>query len=187
MQTQIAKTVLRAPIAGMITKQDAEVGEIAEQYKPLVGIIGAGGLEIEAQVPEIDIGALNISNPVSITIDAFPDETFEGRVGFIDPAETLIDGVVNFKIKVFFDAEDTRIKSGLTSNLSIETARAENVLLIPESAITQTPSGFSVTKIVDGLTRDTEVVLGIRGEQSLAEVVSGLSEGDLILSGRNGK
>jgi HlyD family secretion protein len=183
VNTQIAKTILRAPLAGIITREDADIGEIAEQYKPLVSIIGSGGLEVEAQVPEIDIGALAVGNPASITIDAFPGETFAGKVGSIDPAETLIDGVVNFRIKIFFTTEDTRLKSGLTSNILIETARAEGVLILPESAVIRNSAGVFAKRVLDGDVVNVPIVVGLRDNQSLIEIVEGLSEGDMVVNG----
>lgn len=182
MHVQLAKSVLRAPIAGVITKQDAEVGEIAEQFKTIVSVMGNSGLEIEAQVPEIDIGSLTVGNSARITIDAFPGETFIGEVGFIDPAETLIDGVVNFEVKLFFATDDPRLKSGLTSNVDIETLRKPDVLLLPESAVTDSPDGAFVMKVVGDEKVKTAVVLGIHGEESKVEIVSGLTEGDMVLN-----
>ncbi len=182
VQAQIGKTMLRSPISGVVVKQDGKVGEIVTQYKTIASVIGETGLEIEAEVPEVNIGKLLTGNPVRITIDAFPGESFAGTMGFIDPAETIIDGVVNFKVKIFFAIEDPRFKSGLTVNLSIETMRKADVLTLPQVAIFETEKGAFVKKLIQGKPVDTPVALGTRGEDSTVEIISGLDEGDEVVT-----
>ena len=71
------------------------------------------------------------SDPVSITFDAFLNEIFLGEVSFIEPGDVVIDGIVNYKVRVSLKNFDPRIKSGLTANLKIETSKKENVVSIP--------------------------------------------------------
>lgn len=181
-QAQIQKTILRAPFSGVITRQDAKAGEIASPNTPLVSLITRGKLEIESYVPEADIGKVSIDNPVSITIDAFPGETFSGVITYVDPAETIVDGVTNFKIAVRFDASDSRIKSGLTANLTILTKEKKDVLVIPLYAVTENASGSFVLKHEKDLNATTSITVGLRGQNGMAEIVSGLQENDLIVA-----
>ena len=73
------------------------------------------------KIPETDIGKVAMGDAVSMTLDAFSGETFTGTVFYIDPAETILQGVVDYKVKVSFNKPDTRLKSGLTANLDIQT------------------------------------------------------------------
>lgn len=194
IQAQIAKTYLRAPLAGVITKMDAKTGEIAPANTPLVSIMSENSLEIEANASEVDIIKINIGDPVKITLDAMPNETFEGKVIYIDPAETVIDGVVNFKIRVAFSRTDERIKSGLTSNLGIETAVKNNALVLSQSAIIENDRGTFVKKTTRGeyqagavnvnnsQIQEVPVVTGIRSQDGRVEIVSGLNENDTVLN-----
>lgn len=183
IQAQLSKMTLRAPISGLITKQDAKVGEIVAANTPLVFLISEGELEIEANVPEVDIGKISIGNTVGVTFDAFLGERFSGKVVWIDPAETIIDGVVNFKIKVALEAKDERLKSGLTSNLDIQTRSKENVLILPQFALLETDKGvFVKLKESDGKIREAPVTVGVRGKDGLLEIVSGVQEGDTVLN-----
>ncbi len=181
-QATLAKAALRAPIGGTITKQDAKVGEIAPANVVLVSIISESNLEIESNVPEVDIGKLQVSDPVKITLDAFPGENFSGRVAYIDPAETIIDGVVNFKVTVLFDRLDSRFKSGLTANLDIETIKKTDVLILPQFAIVENDQGTFVKKVENGATKELPVKTGVRSQDGLVEIVSGLNEGDKVLN-----
>lgn len=183
-RVQIQKTALLSPVSGIVTKQDAKVGEIATANSPLISIIAKGGMEIEANIPEVDIGKISIGNPVTISVDALPRETFSGRVSYIDPAETIIDGVVNFKIKISFDAEDPRIKSGMSTPLVIQTLKKPSVLALPQYTIIETDEGTFVRIPLDnGAAQYVEkkVEIGVRGADSYVEILSGLSEGEKVL------
>jgi multidrug efflux pump subunit AcrA (membrane-fusion protein) len=89
----------------------------------ITSVISANNFEVDAYVPETDIGKVAIGNPVSMTFDAFPGETFAGKVFYIDPAQTIESGVVDYLVKVSFNTPDSRIKSGLTANLDINARR----------------------------------------------------------------
>ena len=118
-RAQLEKTILRAPFAGLITKQDAKQGEIVGANVALISLISTDRLEIEANVPEVDIGKVTVGNPVRITLDALPGERFTGNVITVEPGETMIDGVVSYKIRVIINEADSRQKNGLTANLEI--------------------------------------------------------------------
>lgn len=179
---EIGKTVLRAPFAGTVVSQEAKVGEIVAAGTPLVTLVGATALEIEANVPEVDIGRIAAGNPVAITVDAFPGEEFSGAISLIEPAETIVDGVVNFKVKVALAAQDPRLRNGLTANLTIRTLEKANVLVIPQFAVVETDEGTFVEKYGNGETARVAVRVGIRSQDGKVEVASGLREGDWVVN-----
>lgn len=173
----IAKGLIRSPIDGIVTRQDAKVGQSAAANEVLVAVISEGQLEIEANIPEVDIGQVSTGDTVSVTVDALPGEMFTASVSFIEPGETVIDGVVNFKVTAVLTASDVRLKSGLTVNLEIETERRENVLLLPQFAIIENDDGTFVRGL-DG--KEVPVQLGIRSQSGFVEVISGLEEGSRV-------
>ncbi len=181
-QAQLNQTVMISPIDGIVTRQDAKVGEIAAANKSLVSVISAGNLEINVNIPEVDIGKIILQDRVDITFDAFPGESFFGKVAKIDPAETVADGVVNFKVTVTLDKPDPRMKSGLTANLGIETVKKSGVLSLPQVAIVQNDQGTFVRKYAGGNTKDYPVKIGIRGQDGNVEILSGVSEGDSVVN-----
>lgn len=181
IQVKLAKHSLRSPISGVITGVEKEVGETVSLGVSIITIQKNESLAIEANVPEVDIGKIATDNPVSVIFDAFPGEQFNGRVIKIDPAETIVDGVVNFKITVRLENPDKRIKSGLTANLSVETAKKEG-LVLPEYAILENDFGTFVREFDGGDLREIPVKIGIRSEDGLAEVLSGLRDGAKVLN-----
>lgn len=182
-EAQLAKSIIISPIFGIITKNDAKIGEIANPNKVIVSVISTVQYEIDSNVPEVDIGRVALQNPVKITLDALPDDKFTGKVIAIDPAETVIDGVINFKITVVFDKTDLRLKSGLTANLDIETAHKDDILVLPQYAITENDKGAFVKKNGKrGILEEIQVQLGIRSQDGNSEIISGVSEGDSVLN-----
>ena len=177
-RVQINKSSIKAPIKGIVTKQDAVVGQTVSAHESVVSIISDDDLEIEAQIPEVDIGRVLVGNSVRITIDAFGDQEFMGTVSYIDPAETVIDGVVNFKSNIVFVETPENLRSGLTSNLFIETNSKDNALVVPQYTILEKDEGTFVVKDINGERVETEVELGLRGSGGMIEILSGVSEGD---------
>lgn len=178
----LAKMSLRSPLTGVVTKLEADPGEIAQVNSILVSLISDAALEIEANIPEVDVGQLKVENRVRVVFDALPGEIFSGAVGYIDPAETVIDGVVNFRTTVFLDASNPQFKSGYTANLSIETDKKENVLLLPQIALIERDNGVYVKKQEGGAIREVKIITGLRGPGGIVEILSGLSEGDEVLN-----
>ncbi len=185
IQAQMDKMTLRSPLKGVVTRQDGKIGQSVFSttgLTSLVSIIGENSLEIETNTPEIDVAKLQTGNVVRFTLDALPGENFTGRIISIDPAETVIDGVSNYKVKIAFDAMDPRFKSGLTANLEIETVKKENVLLLPQYAIVENASGTFIRRLEGKKEIEVPVTLGIRGRDGNVEVISGLKEGDKVLN-----
>lgn len=119
IRAQITGGQIVAPFAGTISRYEVETGEAVNAGTALVSLISTNNLEIEANVPESYLGRVNVGDAVAVEFDAFLGEKFSGRIVSIDPAETLVDGVVNFRIKIALDNLDARLRSGLTANLEI--------------------------------------------------------------------
>lgn len=182
VQVKINEASLTSPITGVITVQNAKPGQIASPGVILTSIISDNNLEVDSDIPETDIGKVAVSNPVNMTFDAFPGETFIGTVFYIDPAETIISGVVDYKVKVSFDNADSRMKSGLTANLEIQTKTDNNVLILPQYAILQNDQGNFVEIIQNGVMVQIPVTLGISDQSGNVEVASGVIQGEQVIN-----
>ena len=181
-RANLANAYLVAPISGVITKQDAKVGELATAGAPLVSILSNAGFEVDADISETDIGKVSVSDTATMTIDAFPNETFAGKVFYIAPAETNTEGVVSYEIKISFDTPDPRLKSGLTANIDIATDHKEDVLLLPQYAILQNDEGTFVQVVEGGTLVTRPVTLGIQDQEGNVEVLSGVTEGERVIN-----
>ncbi|OGN28746.1 MAG: hypothetical protein A3A33_03115 [Candidatus Yanofskybacteria bacterium RIFCSPLOWO2_01_FULL_49_25] len=171
-----------APISGVITQLDAKVGQLATPGTPLVSIIGNGGFEVDAGVSETDIGKLADADAVSMTLDAFPGETFAGSVFYIAPAQTNTQGVITYLVKVSFNQLDPRLKSGLTANVDIQTQHKDDVLILPQYAIVQNDKGAFVKILENNTAKEMPVTLGIQDQKGNVEIVSGVTEGEQVIN-----
>ena len=188
--SDLSDTIIRAPVDGIVTDINFDVGESTSSAKPVISMIGLNSMQIEVDVPESDITKLKIGDEVSITLDAFSnDDTFSGTITFIDPAATIIDGVTYYSVKVNFNEEDDRIKSGMTADLTVYTEKKDGVLVVPSRAVIYRENKKYV-QLLDETSQlvEREVVTGLRGDGGMIEVVSGLSEGEEVVTYiKNGK
>ncbi|HZJ41990.1 MAG TPA: HlyD family efflux transporter periplasmic adaptor subunit [Patescibacteria group bacterium] len=191
---QIENSVIKAPLNGVITEINFNIGEQAgASIDPAVKMLAEGNFEIEVDISESDINKIVKGDKVDITLDAFPDELIiPGSVSFIEPAQTLIQGVVYYKVKIAFDINESivsnlnsqglSLKSGMTANVVITTDRKDEVLSIPARAIIDRDGNKFVRILVDGKMQENLVTAGIRGDDGLVEIEEGLMAGDEVIT-----
>jgi RND family efflux transporter MFP subunit len=186
--TKLRDASIIAPFDGIIAKIDAKIGELVNTEKIIVTLINPRGLQIEIDVPETDISKISMGNSVQITLDALPEEIFEGQILEMDSGKTVIEGVVYYKIKILFEGNENKIKSGMSGDATIQTEKKENVLNIPQRAIIS-KNGKKFVRILDGKDIvEKEITTGLRGNKGEIEVLNGLSEGEEIITYfKNGK
>lgn len=196
-QAQLDKTILYAPIAGLITKMEAKVGEIVFPSSPysdsrttFVSIISDTNYEIEASIAEVDIAKIKVGNSSRVTLDAYGDNMeFEAVVTNIDPAETIIEGIPTYKVTLQFTEDAEEIKSGMTANLDILTEKLENVLSIPQRAVIE-KDGKKIVRLyhesMEPVTDESqlderEVITGLKNSEGRIEIIDGVQEGDIVV------
>ena len=191
VKNQINNSIIRAPINGTIIKVDYEVGEQAQAATPVISMLAKNHFEIEVLVSEADIAKVKINDPAEITLDAFGEDIkFAGKVYFIEPAETEVQDVIYYKVVVEFanDANlrqftPNNIKSGMTANVIITTAEKKNVLIMPSRAVIERNGGDKIVRVlVNGVINEALVKLGLRGDEGMIEVLSGVKEGDVVVT-----
>jgi len=182
--TQINNQKIIAPVAGTITQVNAEKGEQSSSANPIVQLHSDAQYEINADIAETDIEKIKVGDKTLITFDALTkQDKFNGTVTFIDPAATVIQGVVYYKTKVIVDDIDNRIKPGMTANIEIITAEKSQVLSIPNQSIKYVDNQTVADVLINEAQNKTDtkpVVTGIRGNTH-TEIVSGLSESDQVI------
>lgn len=184
LQAKVENTVLRAPFPGVVTRQDAKVGEAETPGTALVSLASSGSFEIECYVAEADIAKVALGNPANVTLDAYGDSVpFTAKVLSIDPAETMLQGVSTYKVELFFTSSPQPVKSGMTANTDIVTATRANALSVPARAIYQ-QNGAQYVKVLrsDGTTEDRQVTTGIQGADGSVEITSGLQAGESVVT-----
>ncbi len=183
IQAKLAKASLVAPVSGVITVQNAKTGEIATPGAVQVSLISDQGLEVDAQIAEADIGKVAAGDAASTTFDAFQGKTFSGKVTYIDPGETVIEGVPTYKTTFMFNNLAAGVKPGMTANIDIVTATHVNVIYVPQRYVTTNADGTYTVQIYHDAKTPLEartVTTGVRDQNGNIEITSGLNEGDVV-------
>jgi len=182
IEADIQKTILRAPIGGVVTQQDAKTGEIVSAGIPIVSIISQSKFQIEAFVPEADIAKISLGDIASVTLDAYGDSTvFSSTAVSIDPAETILEGVATYKMTFRFNEDDARIKSGMTANVDIRTDKKDGVLALPQRVLIRKDKETFVQILENNIVKEIPIQTGLRGSDGYTEILSGLNEGGEVV------
>jgi HlyD family secretion protein len=182
-QAQLSKSIIRAPFNGIITKQDAKVGEIITANVAVISLISDKKFEVEVNVPESDVAKIKVNNTAMITLDAYGDDVkFQAQVISIEPAETIFEGIATYKTKLNFTVDDERIKSGMTANIDILTDERKDVVVIPQRAVIQKDGDRIVRMIgINGEVVERSVEIGLKGSDGNVEIKSGVNVGDQVI------
>ncbi len=181
IESQISDSIIIAPRAGIAVQVNGEVGELANPAATFISLIAPDDFEIKANISEVDIAKVKISDPAEITFDALGlDKKFKGNIAEIDPAQTEISGVIYYKITVVFAGDSEIIKPGMTANLDIITAEKDNVIMVPFQALKEKNGRKYVQVLKNGVAKDVFVEVGLRGDVDL-EIVEGLVEGEEVV------
>lgn len=133
-----------SPIDGMVISRKVDVGQtVAANFNSPVLFEIANDLakmQIHANVAEADVGGVEIGQPVEFTVDAFPDRTFKGKVQQVRNAPVTVDNVVTYDTVIDVDNSDSKLKPGMTANVSIILAQREDVLLVSNAAMRWKPA-----------------------------------------------
>ena len=181
---RLERATLTAPVDGIVTEVNVSVGE-RPATAAVILVADLSTLHIDLPVDEIDLPSVTVGQPATITLDALSDSPLAGQVTMIAPAPTSSGGsVTSYEVTVTLRDQDEKARVGMTANVSIETDRRENVVIIPAHLVqVDKESGQTyVNKVFpNGQAVRTEVTLGLRSGQDI-EVLDGLEAGDQVLA-----
>jgi HlyD family secretion protein len=183
-------SVLKAPFGGVIAKKYTEVGELLLPGKQIVTIVNPDRIYVLATIDEVDVGRLRLGQPVTVTVDAFPGEKFEGLVRRISP---IVSGgkleTRTADVWIYFTKRDTRMKPGMSADVEILITTLTNVLSVPSQAIVERDARKQVyiaegRKVSPGATARAALRPIEIGETnwSFTQITKGLSSGDHVIT-----
>jgi len=184
--SQINDTTLVSPIDGIVIGRSVDAEENVAMNSPVVTVAKQNDLIIFSNVPESDIAKLNVGQKADITLDAFGDnEVFSGTVTSIDPASTVIQDVVYYRIKLNLDNLQEKIKAGMTANIDVRTAEKNNVLMMPMRAVQYDGKQATTEVMLDAVKNVTEkrkIAIGLSGDDGMVEVLLGVKVGEKVVT-----
>jgi HlyD family secretion protein len=186
-QLNLERASLVAPIDGVVTEVNVKRGEAPPVGQAAMIITNMSAYHIDVEVDEIDIGRIANDQSVVVAIDAIPDQEFTGHVADISPGpiQSASSGIVAYEVTIVLDSDDARLLPGMTADATIETERLENVVVVPNRAVSVDRSSGEPIAYVDKVGEDgqpvrTEIELGLRSE-IVSQVLDGLEAGDQIV------
>ena len=155
-QTNLGYATITSPIDGTVISKSVEEGQtVAASFNtPELFTIAKDlkNMQVIANVDEADIGGVAVGNRVNFTVDAYPDDTFEGVVKQVRLEATTTNNVVTYEVVISAPNADLKLKPGLTANVTIFTKEQANILSVANKALRFTPTKETVgkdMKIVD--------------------------------------
>lgn len=178
-------TMIKAPADGTITLIDTKVGQQATAMTPVITLQNVNALHAESYVSEANVASLKIGQTIDFTFDALgPDRHFSGQILTVDPASTVISGVVNYLVKAGLP-NIPEVKPGMTVNMTILVATRTGALAVTSSAIIN-QNGEQYVRVIDDPKTKTyhqvKVVTGLQADGGLVEILGGLSSGQEIVT-----
>lgn len=189
-QTQLTYTTITTPRAGIIVNKYVEEGSIVTAGRQAMAGSGSGVTIVEiadvskmwvvVNIDETDISKIKFNQDVNVTIDAFPESVFKGKVIKIAPGAIVNQNVTTIPVTVEISKFDARLKPDMNASCDFIIDKKIDVLTLPVDAITETKSGVQVTVLKNGNSVTRTIKTGITDNDNI-EVVSGLKEGDVVL------
>lgn len=177
-EAALSKTVLQAEFSGTVLTRNVEPGDLVQPGKVLLEIAHDGGVEVLVPVDERNLGLLKIGQQAVCIADAYPLQQFAALVHRIAPTVDAQRGTVDVRLAI--KALPDYLRDDLTVTVTIETARQQSALALPNDALfNKQGTQASVWRISHGVAREVRVSLGLHGG-AMTEVTSGLRDGDWV-------
>jgi HlyD family secretion protein len=181
-QTTINQAQITAPFDGTITQVSVNPGDVVSSNTKAFRIDNMSQMVVTVQVIEIDVNSVKAGQPATITFDAIPNKTYNGKLLRADLAGTAGQNSVNFNVTVELTDADAQIKPGMAANVSIVTNQVDNALLVPSTAIFTDSNGQPYVYLVqNGTPAVVNVTVGAVSSTTTQITSDTLKEGDTIV------
>jgi HlyD family secretion protein len=178
----LAKTALLAPFDGVVAQINLHLGEVPPASGAAVTMLDTSSFYVDVPIDETDVAKVAIGQPVTLTLDALPGVTVNGKVTRIAETPTMSGDVVTYTTHIEIDPAGQPLLSAMSATATITTSKVENVVRIRNRFVLldrQSGRAFVNLRQPDGTFKEVQVVLGLRND-TFSEVKSGLSVGDVV-------
>jgi RND family efflux transporter MFP subunit len=184
---KLRDTSIRAPFDGFIKERDVTVGQYlkaATTPSPAFGIVNIDPMRARLKVPEKMAAWVMVGQPIEVSVEAFPDRTFKGKVWRINPS---VDATTRtFDVEGLVENHESLLKPGFFTKSSILTSKVETVLVIPRRSMSYAYGIYKVYVINGNKLKEMEVKIGDQSGDDV-EVLEGVKEGDRLAIAAEGQ
>jgi len=178
-QARLSKTVIRAPFDGFVGLRRINIGDYATIGQELVDVVQLDPLRVDFSVPETLLAVVRPDLKIEVTVDAYPDEIFAGRIIAVAP-KSDVQGH-SLEVRASLPNEALKLRPGLFVRVNISLGVKSNAIVIPEQAIWPLGQNKTVYVVVDGKAQQRVVKLGDR-KPGAVEITAGLEAGETIVT-----
>jgi membrane fusion protein (multidrug efflux system) len=183
LEARLARTQIRAPVAGIFDEKYAEVGEMAMPGTRVARVIASRQVKVTGGVPERYALSVRTGDAVRIAFDVLPGEAFTGRIRYVGATVDPVNRTV--PIEVVLDNPGGRIKPRMIAGVEVARARLEDVVVVPQQVVQRTEDGYEVFVVTeeDGRTvaRRRAVTVGPSAENRIV-ITAGLAPGERLIT-----
>ncbi len=179
LRARLSKTVIRAPFDGVAGLRHVSPGAFVSKGQDIARFEGIGTLKVDFRVPETVLARLKPGQPVTVSVDAYPGEPFQGAIYAIEPAVDEASRTLLLRARV--PNPGVRLKPGMFARVTLVLGVRENAVVVPEAAIVPRGQAFFVYKVIDNTASLARVTLGQR-EPGWVEIVQGVTAGEQIVT-----
>ena len=185
-QARVNQKTIRAPFSGQLGIRQVDLGEYLSPGTPVVSLQQLDPVYLEFNLPEQRLADIRLDMTVRAEVDAWPGETFEGRVTAVEPG--INPGTRNFMIQATLDNPEQKLRAGMFARVTLDLGDADEVVAIPQTAVSYNPYGNAVFVIVENegnngephLTVNRRFVRTGRTLGDMVAVLEGLEPGDRV-------
>ena len=178
-----ADTTIRAPFSGLVAERLVSIGDYVTRGAHVATVVRVDPMRVELTVPEQAVSLVRAGQPVKLTVDAYPGETFAARVRFVSPSLRADQRALT--VEAVAPNQDARLKPGLFATALIQQPASAPALLVPATAI-ETVTGTSRVYIVTGSKVEERIVTVGETVGQKVEVTSGIARGDVVAAAPKG-
>ena len=177
----INQSQIIAPFNGTVTQALPQVGDRVSSGQTAIRLDDLSLLMVDLQISEVDINNVAVGQPVTISLDAVPNKTYQGLVTRVNQSAKAGQGGINFLVSVTLSDNDELVKPGMTANVTITVKQVGDALLIPNSAIRMVNGNRMVYILKDQQPVPVSIRVGAYAEENSQVVGGDLKVGDLVI------
>jgi RND family efflux transporter MFP subunit len=179
LKITLENTIITSPLNGLVAKRAVDPGAFVSQSVPVVDVVDVGRVRLVANVVEKDLKQLHAGNATRVQVDAFPGETFTGRIARVSPV--LDPTTRTAPIEVEIPNSDYRLKPGMYARVSITTGTRKEALVVPSNAVVDLGGRRGVFQPQNGQAIFRVVQVGLE-QPDIVEVLGGLGEHETVVT-----
>jgi len=175
----LAKTTIMAPFSGIVGLRQISPGAYVRAGDDIVRLENVSSVKVDFRVPEAYLSKLKTNQEVALKTDAFPNETFKGRIFALEPG--VDEKTRTVVARALVPNQQNKLRAGMFARVSVLLETRAHAILVPEQAIWPQGLDTFVYRVVDGKASLTKIELGVRRPGEV-EVLKGLSAADMVVT-----